>query len=251
MLAAIHRLFKVGWLDAYSEPAELRGALGWLGMPGLTAYVGLLDIARAAPGQTVLVSSAAGTVGGLVGQMARIHGCRAVGIAGGAEKCRWATEAMGFEACLDYQALPDLRASLRQACPQGVDIYFDNVGGNILATAISALNDHARVVLCGMASAINAHGQITNIQDLRPLFVKRVSVLPILVSDHWDRFPDFYADVRAWSERGLIAVREEVVDGLAQAPDSLHRLLTGQAYGKLLVRCLPNPLFNTAPAGVT
>lgn len=139
-----------------SEPSELRGALGWFGMPGLTAYVGLFDLARAAPGETVLVSSAAGTVGAMAGKIARIRGCHVIGIAGGTEKCRWVIETLGFEECLDYQNQPDLRASLRQACPQGVDIYFDNVGGDILAAAIDALNVHARVALCGMVSAINA-----------------------------------------------------------------------------------------------
>jgi hypothetical protein len=234
-----------GWqdhavLDAASlrrlseEDAPLSTALGVLGMPGLTAYVGLLDMGEPKPGETVLVSAAAGTVGSVVGQIAKLRACRVVGIAGSAEKCDY-LRSLGFDSCVDYKRAPNLKDALAAACPSGVDVYFDNVGGPTFAAAASLLNCHARIVLCGMMAQLNASA-IENIQDLRPLFVKRAQLRPILVSDHMSRHAEYARQAQIWIRDGQLRYREHFVDGLENAVTAFTQALTGDAIGKHILR---------------
>src|SRR5216117_1394878 len=171
------------------KAAPLSTALGVLGMPGMTAYVGLLDIGQPKPGETVLVSAASGAVGAVVGQLAKIKGCRAVGVAGSPEKCRYVVDELGFDACINYKT-DDLVPALRAACPKGVDVYFENVGGPVLAAALKVLNLGARIPLCGMISEYNATSN-PNGPNLRPLLVHRAMIKGFIVSDHADRAPAF------------------------------------------------------------
>jgi NADPH-dependent curcumin reductase CurA len=209
-------------------------ALGVLGMPGMTAYVALLDIGRPKPGETVVVSAAAGAVGSVVGQIAKIQGCRAVGTAGGEEKCRYVVEELGFDACIDYKA-QDLNAALAGACPNGIDVYYDNVGGAVLAAVLRRINRGARIPLVGLISQYNATAPPPG-PNLAPLLIKRASIQGFIVSDHPDREVAFLRDVSAWLKEGLIKYREHVVEGLENAPRALLGLFRGENLGKLIVR---------------
>lgn len=219
----------------------LTHALGPLGMTGMTAYFGLLDVGRPQEGETVLVSAAAGAVGSLTGQIAKIHGCRAVGIAGTDEKCRWIVEELGFDAAINYRTGPDLHAAIKEACPQGVDVYFDNVGGTILDTALRSINRKARVVICGAISQYNATEPAPGPANYLALLVQRARMEGFLVFDYQDRYPEAQAQVSRWIAEGKIRHREEVVDGLENAPAALLRLFDGSNTGKLLVRMGPEP----------
>jgi NADPH-dependent curcumin reductase CurA len=219
--------------------APISTALGVLGMPGMTAYVGLLDIGRPRPGETVVVSAAAGAVGSAVGQIARIKGCRAVGIAGGRVKCDHVVKDLGFDAAVDYRT-GDLFTALRQACPDGIDVYFDNVGGDILTVVLGLINQGARVPLCGIISQYNAT-ELPPGPNLAPLLVNRALIQGFIVSDHAERLPDFLRDCGAWVREGRLKYREDVVDGLARAPEAFIGLLRGANLGKLVVRVAPDP----------
>jgi NADPH-dependent curcumin reductase CurA len=219
--------------------APLSTALGVLGMPGLTAWAGLRTIARPRRGETVLVSTAAGAVGSLAGQLARRDGARAVGIAGGPEKCRLAVEEFGYSACVDYKA-PDFEAQLRGACPDGIDVYFDNVGGRVLEAALGILRKHARVVLCGLIDQYNA-AQRPPGPNLGPVIGARATLTGLVVYDHLDRFPEFLAEVAPALRRGEIRWREDVRRGLAAAPGAFVDLMQGANLGKLLVRVDGDP----------
>jgi NADPH-dependent curcumin reductase CurA len=223
------------------DPAQapLSTALGVLGMPGLTAYVGLLDIGRPKPGETVVVSAAAGAVGAVVGQIARIKGCRVVGVAGPPEKCRYVVEELGFDACVSHRQ-PDLVDALRAACPSGIDIYFENVGGVVLDTVLKLINTGARIPLCGLISQYNAP-QLPPGPNLAPLLVNRATIKGFIVSDHLDRLPEFLADCSRWIREGKLKYREDIVDGLAAAPEAFIGLLEGKNFGKLLVRVGDDP----------
>jgi NADPH-dependent curcumin reductase CurA len=239
-----------GWREmAVSDGSDLRKldpnaapistAVGALGMPGLTAYVGLFDIGQPKAGETVVVSAASGAVGSMVGQLARIKGCRAVGIAGSTEKCKYVTDVLGFDACVNYKA-PDFRAALAAACPKGIDIYFENVGGEVLAAVLRRINVGARIPLCGLISDYNAP-QLPPGPNLRPLLVKRALVKGFIVSDHQDRAPAFLRECAGWLREGRIRYREDIVEGLEQAPSALLKLFEGTNFGKLLVKVSEDP----------
>jgi NADPH-dependent curcumin reductase CurA len=209
--------------------------LGALGMTGLTAYFGLLDVGRPEPGQTVVVSGAAGAVGSIVGQIARIKGCRAVGIAGGADKCRWLVDELGFDAAIDYKA-GDVRSQLREHAPDRVDVYFDNVGGDILEAALGRLARGARVVISGAISQYNATEPPSGPANYMQLLVMRASMTGFLVFDYAERFPKGVAQLAAWLESGELRSREDVVHGdIRQFPEVLLRLFRGENTGKLVL----------------
>jgi NADPH-dependent curcumin reductase CurA len=218
------------------EPSDLpvTTVLGVLGMPGMTAYCGLLEIGRPAPGETLVVAAAAGAVGSVVGQIGKIKGCRVVGIAGGAAKCRFVVEDLGFDACLDHHA-PDLAGRLAAACPAGIDIYFENVGGAVQQAVWPLLNDFARVPVCGLIAQYNATAEVPG-PDLVSVLRKRLTLRGFIVTDFAAKQADFRRDVGEWVRTGRIKYREDIVDGLEQAPAALLGLLRGDNFGKLLVR---------------
>jgi len=214
-------------------------ALGVLGMPGLTAYVGLLDIGQPRPGETVVVAAATGAVGAVVGQLAKIRGCRVVGVAGGPDKCRYAQETLGFDACLDHRA-PELAQRLASACPEGIDVYFENVGGAVLGAVVPLLNLYARVPLCGLISWYNLDklppGPDRTPQLLLAVLRRRVRVQGFIIFDHQHRMRAFRTDMAAWLQEGRVKYREQVLEGLENAPRGLMGLLHGENFGKLVVR---------------
>ncbi|HET7757714.1 MAG TPA: NADP-dependent oxidoreductase [Steroidobacteraceae bacterium] len=240
----------VGWQDygvsdgrdmTRIDPALARPsyALGVLGMPGLTAYVGLLDIGRPQPGETVVVAAATGAVGSIVGQIARLKGCRVVGIAGGAEKCRHAVEVLGFDAGLDHRAA-DLPERLAAACPRGIDVYFESVGGAVLAAVWPLLNVGARVPLCGLIAWYNLDQPPPGVDRtpglLATVLRRRVKIQGFIVFDHYDRATAFREDMARWLRAGSVKYREQVIEGLERAPEGLMGLLRGENFGKLVVR---------------
>jgi NADPH-dependent curcumin reductase len=214
-------------------------ALGVLGMPGLTAYVGLLDIGKPAPGETVVVSAAAGAVGSVVGQIARIKGCRAVGVAGGQAKCDYVVNELGFDACVDHRA-EHLTKRLASACPSGIDVYFDNVGGAVLDAVFRLMNQNARIPLCGTIADYNAT-ETSGGPHLRPLLVKRAMIKGFIITDHGDRAPAGFKDLAAWIKDGTLRYREDIVEGLDNAPAAFLKLFDGTNLGKLLVRVSVDP----------
>jgi hypothetical protein len=219
--------------------APVSTALGVLGMPGMTAYTGLLDIGRPQTGETVVVSAASGAVGSLVGQIARIKGARAVGIAGGPQKCRYVVEELGFDACIDHRA-PDLHAKLKAACPKGIDVYFENVGGTVFEAVFPLLNNFARVPVCGQIATYNAiempAGELRTSAVTRAILTKRLTLRGFIVTDFAARHGDFLRDVSAWLHEGRIKYREHVVEGIENAPRALIGLLRGENFGKMLAR---------------
>ncbi|HWM04468.1 MAG TPA: NADP-dependent oxidoreductase [Actinophytocola sp.] len=216
--------------------APLPSYLGILGATGLTAYFGLLDVGKPREGDTVVVSGAAGAVGNVVGQIAKHLGCRVVGIAGGAEKCRVLTEELGFDAAIDYRA-GDIRAALREHCPDGVDVYFDNVGGEILDHVLARLALGARVVISGAISQYNATERPAGPANYLSLLVNRASMTGMLVFDYEDRYPEGIAALADWLEAGVLTAREHVVDGTVDDfPDVLLKLFAGENTGKLVLR---------------
>ena len=219
--------------------APISTALGVLGMPGLTAYVGLLDLGRPRPGETVVVSAAAGAVGSVVGQLARLKGCRAVGVAGSEAKCAYVVEELGFDACVNYKTEP-LEPGLRKACPAGIDVYFDNVGGDVLAAALRLVNLRARIPLCGLISQYNATEPPAG-PNLRSVLVNRVLIQGFIVADHLDRLGDFLRECTPWVREGRLRYREDVVAGLERAPEAFIGLLHGRNFGKLLVQVGEDP----------
>jgi NADPH-dependent curcumin reductase CurA len=209
-------------------------------MPAFTAYVGLLDIGQPRPGETVVVAAATGAVGSVVGQIARLKGARVVGIAGGAEKCRHAVEVLGFDACLDHRA-PGLAERLAAACPDGIDVYFENVGGAVFDAVLPLLNDGARVPLCGVIAHYNdaapPPGPDRLPQAMATLLQRRIRMQGFIILDHYaDHFGAFRHDMGQWLAEGRITLREDRVDGLEQAPAAFVGLLQGRNFGKLVVR---------------
>lgn len=209
-------------------------ALGVLGIPGLTAWAGMRTIAKPVAGETVLVSTAAGAVGSVAGQLARLDGCRVVGIAGSEEKCRIAVEEFGFDACVSHRST-DLVAELRGACPDGIDVYFDNVGVQVLAAALACLRRRARIVLCGLSGQYN-EGTPPPGPHLGPVIGARARMEGLVVYDHLDRFQDFHDEVSDHIRGGRLHYREHVHQGLAQAPAGFVGLMRGENLGKALVR---------------
>jgi NADPH-dependent curcumin reductase CurA len=208
--------------------------LSALGMPGMTAYFGLLDIGRPEPGETVVVSGAAGAVGQVVGQIAKIKGARAVGIAGGAEKCRWVVDDLGFDAAIDYKS-EDVAEALAKHCPDGIDIYFDNVGGEILDAALARLARRARVVICGAISQYNATDGIRGPANYLSLLVHHASMTGFVVSDYLDRWAEAGKEMAGWLASGKLKSREDIVEGFETFPDALLKLFRGENTGKLVL----------------
>jgi NADPH-dependent curcumin reductase len=214
-------------------------ALGVLGMPGFTAYMGLLDIGAPKAGETVVVAAASGAVGAVVGQIARLQGCRVVGVAGGTEKCRYVVDELGFDACIDHRAA-DFPAQLAAACPQGIDVYFESVGGAVFDAVLPLLNARARVPLCGLISQYNATALPEGPDRLTlltgTLLKRRIRMQGFIIfDDYGPRYPEFLQAMSAWVAAGKIKFREDVVSGLEAAPQALIGLLKGQNFGKLVV----------------
>ena len=210
--------------------------LGTLGMPGLTAYFGLLDIGKPQPGQTVVVSGAAGAVGSVAGQIAKIKGCRTVGLAGGADKCRLLVEEFGFDAAIDYKR-EDVKAALRQHCADGIDVYFDNVGGEILEAALARLALHARIVICGAISQYNSTTGVKGPANYMSLLVNRASMTGMVVFDYADRYGEALRDMAGWVAAGKLKAKEDVVPGgVAAFPEVLLKLFSGENTGKLVLQ---------------
>ncbi|MDB5100415.1 MAG: NADP-dependent oxidoreductase [Cyanobacteria bacterium RYN_339] len=214
--------------------APLQRYLGVLGMTGLTACFGLLEVGRPRPGDTVVVSAAAGAVGSVVGQIARIQGCRVVGIAGSPGKCQRLRDAYGFDATIDYKA-EDVIAALRRECPKGIDVFFDNVGGTILEAALANLARHARVVICGAIAQYNATEPSPGPANYMALLVQRARMEGFVVFDYAERYAAALADLAGWLEAGQLVAHEDVVEGLDRFPDALLRLFRGENEGKLVL----------------
>jgi NADPH-dependent curcumin reductase len=223
------------------DPAEapLSTALGVLGMPGLTAYVGLSEIGRPQKGETVVVSAASGAVGGVVGQLAKHAGAHVVGIAGGAEKCRFVETELGFDAAIDHRAA-DLGAALDRACPNGIDVYFENVGGAVQQAVFPRLNDFGRMIMCGMVAEYNDIEPRPG-PNLTAAVRKRLRIQGFIVSDQWQRWGEYRAMASPLVKNGTLKYREDIVDGLDRAPEAFIGLLQGRNFGKLLVRLGADP----------
>jgi NADPH-dependent curcumin reductase CurA len=217
------------------ELAPPSAYLGVLGMPGLTAYVGLLDVAELRDGDTVFVSAAAGAVGSMVGQIARLHGSQVIGSAGSAEKVALLKDELGFNEAFNYKD-GDVSALLSQAAPEGIDVYFDNVGGDHLEAAIFAMHDFGRIALCGAISMYNATTPPAAPRNLALSVARRLTLRGFIVTDHAKRFPDFVRDVAGWLAEGKITYRETVVDGIENAPGAFIGLLRGENLGKMVVK---------------
>jgi len=218
------------------EVADLPAYLGVLGMPGRTAYFGLLDVGEPKPGDTVAVSGAAGAVGSVVGQIAKLNGCRVVGFAGSDEKTRWLTDDLGFDAAINYKETEDYGAALDDAAPEGVDVYFDNVGGPITDAVFTKLNLDARVAVCGQIAHYNDESVPTGPRKLPLLIAPRAKVQGLLVGDYATRFGEATKQLAAWVASGEIDHRESVVEGLENAPDAFLGLFSGDNIGKQVVR---------------
>ncbi|KGB00449.1 zinc-binding dehydrogenase family protein [Enterobacteriaceae bacterium ATCC 29904] len=229
-----------GLVKLGSNPQHPSWALGILGMPGFTAYMGLLDIGQPKSGETLVVAAATGPVGATVGQIGKIKGCHVVGIAGGAEKCRHAVEVLGFDRCIDHHA-DDFEQQLKQACPEGIDIYYENVGGKVFDTVLPLLNTSARVPVCGLVSGYNA-------TDLPPgpdrlgllmgtILKKRIRMQGFIIAqDYGDRIDEFQQEMGRWVNEGKIHYREQVTDDLENAPQAFIGLLEGKNFGKVVIR---------------
>jgi NADPH-dependent curcumin reductase CurA len=215
--------------------APLPKWLNALGMPGMTAYFGLLDVGRPQPGETVVVSGAAGAVGQTVGQVARIKGCRVVGIAGGADKCAFVVDELGFDACIDYKA-GSVRDGLKRHCPRGVDVYFDNVGGEILDAVLARIALRARIVICGAISQYNNTGPVAGPSNYLSLLVNRARMEGMVVFDYAERYPEAVRAIAGWMAEGRFRSREDVVEGIDAFPEALLRLFDGTNFGKLVLR---------------
>lgn len=213
----------------------LTDALSVYGITGLTAYFGVFDVAEAKDGETFVVSGAAGGVGSIAGQLAKIAGCRVVGIAGAAEKCRWVVDELGFDACIDYRT-DDVDARLRELCPDGVDVYFDNVGGDILDIVLGQVRDHARVAACGSISRYNDEELAPGPRNFANVVPRRVKIQGFLLLDYTERFLEAILQLAQWVEEGRLLSRVDVTDGLEHAPAALRKLFTGGNIGKVVVR---------------
>ena len=239
-----------GWQDyAISDGAGLRKldpripnpsyALGVLGMPGLTAYVGLLDIGQPKPGDTVVLAAATGAVGSVVGQIAKLKGCRVVGIAGGEKKCQYAVEQLGYDACVSHYD-DDMAMQLAEACPQGIDVYFENVGGSSWEAVMPLLNNFARIPICGLIAHYNqtqlppGPDRMSQLQGL--ILQRSLKMQGFIVGNYQDRIPAFVADMSGWLAEGKVKYREDLVEGLTNAPEAFLGLFSGDNFGKLVVR---------------
>ncbi|HET6328580.1 MAG TPA: NADP-dependent oxidoreductase [Planctomycetaceae bacterium] len=223
-----------GLMKVDTKVAPLPVFLSTLGMPGMTAYFGLLDVGKPKPGETVVVSAAAGAVGSVVGQIAKIKGCRTVGIAGGAEKCRYVVDELGFDAAIDYKHEPIVEA-LRKHCPKGIDVYFDNVGGEILDAALGLLTRGARIPLCGAISQYNSKGA-EGPKNYLSLLINRATLEGFIVFDYANRYQEAAVQMSGWMMAGKLKSREHIVPGLETFPETLLKLFSGENNGKLLIK---------------
>ncbi|MTH46005.1 NADP-dependent oxidoreductase [Intestinirhabdus alba] len=229
-----------GLVKLGENPQHPSWSLGILGMPGFTAWMGLLDIGQPKEGETLVVAAATGPVGATVGQIGKLKGCRVVGIAGGEEKCRHATETLGFDVCLDRHA-DDFARRLAEACPQGIDIYYENVGGKVFDAVLPLLNTSARIPLCGLVSGYNAT-DLPPGPDRLPLLMatllkKRIRLQGFIINqDYGHRIHEFHQEMGRWVEEGKIHYREQITDGLENAPQAFIGLLTGKNFGKVVIR---------------
>lgn len=214
--------------------APLPKYLNVLGMPGMTGYFGLLDVGQPKAGETVLVSAASGAVGQIVGQIAKIQGCRVVGIAGGDEKCAYAVKELGYDACIDYKRGP-IFPGLAKHCPDGVDVYFDNVGGDILDAVLTRIRRHARIVICGAISQYNNTTPIQGPKNYLSLLVNRARMEGIVVFDWAPRYGEAVQAIAGWMREGKIRSREDIVHGIAKFPEALAMLFKGENFGKLIL----------------
>lgn len=218
--------------------APLPSYLNTLGMPGMTAYFGLLEIGQPKTGETVVVSGAAGAVGQTVGQIARQLGCRVVGIAGGKEKCDFVVNELGFDACIDYKS-ESVKDGLKQHCPNGVDVYFDNVGGDILDTVLTRINMKARIVICGAISQYNNTSAIQGPSNYLALLVNRARMEGMVVFDYIQRYPEAIKAMSGWMSEGKFKTREDIVQGIDAFPEALLMLFAGKNFGKLILQIAP------------
>jgi len=218
--------------------------LGVLGMPGFTAYTGLLNIGKPQSGETLVVAAASGPVGSLVGQIAKSKGCQVVGIAGGERKCCYVKEELGFDACLDRRQ-PELAERLKTACPKGIDIYFENVGGPVFEAVLPLLNNFARIPVCGLIAHYNATELLPGPNRvpllMQSILVKRLTFRGFIVMDFASQFRDFMTDMSGWLREGRVKYREDITDGLENAPRELIGLLKGENFGKKIIRVSPDP----------
>jgi NADPH-dependent curcumin reductase CurA len=217
------------------EGVELIDVLGVLGHIGITAYVGVLEVAKPTEGETFCVSAAASSVGSIAGQIAKMQGARVIGIAGSPEKCAWVVDELGFDACIDYKR-DDVAARLKELAPKGVDVFFDNVGGALLDTVLRRLAMHARVVLCGDISTYNLDGPPPPLHNVRYLMGKRARMEGFNTLDHWDQYGEAAAQLAQWLAEGRIKARVHELEGVERAPEALVRLFSGDHLGKLVVR---------------
>lgn len=221
-------------------PVPLTTYMSVLNHIGATAYFGLVEIGQPKSGETVVVSGAAGAVGSLVGQIAKIHGCRVVGTAGSDEKCRWLTDELGFDGAINYKT-EDVNARLQELCPDGIDVYFDNVGGEILDIVLTQINERARIPLCGLISTYNATEPVPGPYNYSRILMQRARVEGFIVLDYFPRFAEAFEKLGGWMAEGKLKARIDLVDGLENALDALKSLFTGANIGKLAVKVSDEP----------
>lgn len=232
-----------GLIQLPKDPSfPLTAYLGLFGIIGPTAYFGLLEIGKPETGETLVVSAAAGAVGSLVGQIGKIKGCRAVGITGTDEKCNWIKETLGFDAAINYKTEP-VRECLQKHCPDGIDLYFDNVGGEILDAVLSLINVRARIVICGTISRYNITEPVPGPYNFRSILTQRARVEGFIILDYIDRFQQAIEDLGRWLAEGKIQYRVDVVDGLENAPRAINKLFDGSNKGKLIIKVSEEPPF--------
>ncbi|WP_413043985.1 NADP-dependent oxidoreductase [Pseudomonas sp. YJ42] len=224
-----------GFYKVDPNQAPLPRYLSALGMTGMTAYFGLLAVGEPKAGETVVLSGAAGAVGSVAGQIAKIKGCRVVGIAGGADKCRFLTDELGFDAAIDYKS-EDVAAGLKRECPKGVDVYFDNVGGDILDAVLTRITVGARIVICGAISQYNNKEAVKGPANYLSLLVNRARMQGMVVMDYVPRYPEAMKEMAGWMQSGELKSKEDIVEGLETFPDTLMKLFTGGNFGKLVLK---------------
>ncbi len=234
-LIAVDQIKRTGLFKIDTRLGTPHQWLNVLGMPGMTGYFGLMDVGTPQAGETLVVSGAAGAVGQTVGQLAKIKGCRVVGIAGGPAKCAWVVKELGFDACIDYKT-EDVKVGLKEHCPKGVDIYFDNVGGEILDAVLTRINLKARIVICGAISQYNNTAPVKGPANYLSLLVNRARMEGIVVFDYTERFPVAVAEMAGYLRDGRMKSKEEVVIGLETFPETLLKLFNGENFGKLVLQ---------------
>lgn len=226
-----------GYYPVEPKMAPLPTYIGTLGMPGMTAYFGITEVGKIKEGDTVLVSGAAGAVGSIVGQVAKIKGCKVVGIAGGAEKCAYVVDELGFDACIDYKN-ENVASRFKEECPKGIDVYFDNVGGEILDIALSRLKMHARIVICGAISQYNNKTAIKGPSNYLALLVSRATMQGMVVFDYADRYKEGAMQLGQWMAQGKLKSREDIYEGIENFPETFQRLFSGDKMGKLVLKVI-------------